>query len=220
MNELEKVLERMSILRKEREQKQSKLQDGCVKVGGLMNTLMQGLQAVPCQEVKPQKQEQQQSKPSPNMTYGLLLKDDPDGRRLVASTVEEFYNSMNNYGKTPDQLISIQKLFLWALGGFDVKTVLNAFGKYLYRGTTMPTPADIIAIIDPPAPPKERLSGAVYVSLKKQIVDNIFITPKEREYMAAYEKQELDKVRGGSDELREAQAQIAEYRLKLGVDDE
>ncbi len=100
-----------------------------------------------------------------------------------------------------------------------MESILYGLKVYSRSKNDIPAPADIIAIIDPPPPPKERLSGAVYVALKKQIVDNIFITPKEREYMAAYEKQELDKVRGGSDELREAQAQIGEYRLKLGCED-
>lgn len=87
--------------------------------------------------------------------------------------------------------------------------ILDALAQYVRRKPDIPAPADIVNIIDPPPPV---LSGAAYIGLRKKMADDVYLTPADREFLRAYEKQETDKARGGSADLQEAHRQIEQYR--------
>lgn len=105
------------------------------------------------------------------------------------------------------------EMFKLVLGEYSYRQIRDGFVQYLKRNPDMPAPSDICNIIDPEPEP---LSGAVYIQIKKQLRDgNVFVSDRERAYCEAYEKQEMNKVRGGSVELRNAQAQIQAHSVKL-----
>jgi hypothetical protein len=119
---------------------------------------------------------------------------------------------LETYGKTPAQLENLSGLFVVALGGYTYETVKAAFMIHIRRSSKLPTPADIINIIDPP---KEKLSGARYVAImEKCTVGGHFLCGVDREFVEAYEAQELAKARGGSQEFRDALAQIESMKMK------
>lgn len=125
--------------------------------------------------------------------------------------LNQCYDGLNTYGKTPEQLENLTGLFLEVLGGYPFKAVKNAFLEHIKRSPNLPTPADIINIIDPPKCP---LSAAVYVNLQKRAADGGWLLSDERAYCRAFEEQEKAKVRGGSDELRDCIHEIENYKLQ------
>lgn len=90
-----------------------------------------------------------------------------------------------------------------------MKKILDAIAQYVKRKPDIPAPADIVNIIDPSPP---ILSGAAYIGLRKHLADNIYLTPSDRAFLHAYEKQETDKIRGPSHELINANYTIDRYR--------
>jgi hypothetical protein len=112
------------------------------------------------------------------------------------------------YGRTDAELQTLVEGFCWILSDYPMDSILMALKHYVMTKADIPTPADLRNIIDPPPLP---LSGAVYIDIKKRGREDQFITRDEKEYCRKYEEQEMAKSRGGSEELRQAQAQIASH---------
>lgn len=72
-------------------------------------------------------------------------------------------------------------LMQMVLGRFDYETVRAAFGKYLQVGATMPTPADIVKIIEPPVEVPQ-FSATVFIDIKRRTREGQFITKAEKQY--------------------------------------
>ena len=107
----------------------------------------------------------------------------------IVSLVSQCFDSLNNYGKTQEALPNIIKFFILKLKKYPFEKVYNAFDKWTDRHSTMPTPADIINIIDP----LPELSKTLYISLCEKKKNDVYITPSQREFMAEFEKQEIKK---------------------------
>ncbi|UEM08086.1 hypothetical protein JL101_035405 (plasmid) [Skermanella rosea] len=117
------------------------------------------------------------------------------------------------YGKTGAELEVLVEGFCWVLQGYAMDVILDALRQYVAvpGNSDIPAPSDIIAIIDPPEPP---LSAAMYVSIRKKMVEGrVFVPPWEVEYVREFERRELAKVRGGSEALREAQKQVEQWKM-------
>jgi len=202
MMELEKILARMEVAVKEKQKVKLEVQHNnpVVAVKEIAAEPSQQGVSIASEPLKP------------------TISEDAKAGMQLCSLVAQCFDSLNVYGKTTDQLENIAGAFQLVLGDYDIDTVSKAFAKHLRRSSTMPTPADIVNIIDPPP---QKLSGAVYISLKKQLIDNIFTTDEERAYIAAYERQEMDKLRGGSQELHDAQEEVKRYQksLMIGCED-
>jgi hypothetical protein len=121
------------------------------------------------------------------------------------------------FGKRGEDFETMVKGFLWVLEDYRMPVILDALKEHIRSKTTIPTPADLVNLIDPPEQP---LSAAVYVAYQKRAKEGHFLLSDERAYCRAYEAQEMGKVRGGSSEYREAQQEINDYsrRLAIGYD--
>ena len=146
----------------------------------------------------------QPSKSSPT------LASSPDDQAQLVVLLTQCYDALKVYGKEPEQLPNLIKMFILVLGEYDFATIRKAFTEYLKRRNEMPAPADIVNIIDPPPEP---LSAATYVSLQKKAYSGEYLMRDEREFCEAFRRQEFAKTRGGSDELREADREIAQFKL-------
>lgn len=91
------------------------------------------------------------------------------------------FDTLNVYGKEPEQLGNITKLFQLILGRFQISQVEFAFAKYLETHSVMPTPADIVKIIEPPVEPR-KWCGATFIDIKRRWRENQFITDAEMKY--------------------------------------
>lgn len=96
------------------------------------------------------------------------------------------------YGKTRAELETLVDGFCWAMEGYSMESIINALQHWVrgLRKTTIPTPADLLNIIDPP---KEPLTACVYMEIKKRSREGEYIYPKERDYCDAFEAQEVAK---------------------------
>ena len=99
------------------------------------------------------------------------------------------FDTLDTFGKEPEQLKNIQKLFEMMLGDYEIGKVERAFIAYMRRGTAMPKPADIINILDPEEP---ELSKEMYISLQKK--DPEYRTSEEWAFIRKYESQKMGDV--------------------------
>lgn len=82
----------------------------------------------------------------------LALRDDADGRKKLSALLLVCFDVLKVYGKEPEQLENIEKIFQMILGKYPFAKVEEGFLKYMERKAEMPTPADIVNIIDPYKP--------------------------------------------------------------------
>lgn len=75
------------------------------------------------------------------------------------------------------------------LADYPITKIEAAFRQYLKTGKEIPTPADILAILDPTTQP---LSEAVYIRISRK--DPLDRDYQEREFLKAYERQEMKKL--------------------------
>lgn len=129
---------------------------------------------------------------------------------LISELVSLAWGMFPLYGDDGSTLPLKIKVFQRVLAGYSPTEINDGFDEFFKTATNFPVPADIIKIIDPPT---EKLSTAAYISIKKRQAQGEYIwDDREKNFLIAYENQEYGKVRGGSDELREAQRQIANYK--------
>ena len=93
------------------------------------------------------------------------------------------YDSLKVYGKEPEQLDHLNKMFHFVLADYTLDQIKDAFKFYLKRYNEMPAPADIANIIERGG--KAPLDRAVYVSLTKKRADER--TSEEWAYIREYE---------------------------------
>lgn len=88
------------------------------------------------------------------------------------------FDTLDTYGKEPEQLKNINKLFQIKLANFTWKQIEDAFGMYLNTGTAMPKPADIISIIEP----KPVWCKLTFQEIRKKQIACEFVTDDEYRY--------------------------------------
>lgn len=94
------------------------------------------------------------------------------------------YDGLKTYGKEPEQLNNLNKLFQLVLADYSIEQIESALRYYMKHNTEMPAPADIATIIERGnKPPFER---AVYVSITKKHAEDR--TSAEWQYMRDYER--------------------------------
>lgn len=81
------------------------------------------------------------------------------------------FNSQKTYGKQPEQLNATVKLFQMVLADYAWPDIEAAFKVYVKRSGEMPTPHDIVDLIERKGlPPLER---SVYVNLCKKAAEDL-----------------------------------------------
>lgn len=71
---------------------------------------------------------------------------------------------------------------------YDIAKIKEGFNEYLARKSNMPTPSDIVNIIDPP---KEWCVEKFKVIRDKMKSDNVFVTIAEEKYYKEFLSREL-----------------------------
>lgn len=113
------------------------------------------------------------------------------------------------YSKTAAELETLVEGFCWALSGYPIKTIIDAIGVHIRLSATIPTPADIEAIINPPRP---KPNWPAYIALMKRISDGHFALSDERRFISECESYAKQSLREGNEEYRNAQETIEQYR--------
>lgn len=116
-----------------------------------------------------------------------MISDSEEDSIKLTRLVTTCYEALNVYGKTPEQLEAIIALFQMDLEDYEYSVVRQAFKIYRKTNSTMPTPADIIKIIEPPKQ-ERKWCGATYIQLCKRKRENQFMLDRELAYIADFEK--------------------------------
>ena len=97
---------------------------------------------------------------------------------------------LRKYGEAADVTADRDAGFQMVLGGYSLESVREAFVRYLKTNREIPTPSDIVAIIDPWSKP---LCGRVYQKLLNELKEKgqFALTNQEHEYIYRYEQQQI-----------------------------
>lgn len=118
--------------------------------------------------------------------------------------------ALKQYGKTPAELKAMRDMFLAVLNDIPVPEITKALFIHLNKSDEIPTPRQLRDIIYPPKP---ELSAAMYVKIMKDCtVGGRLLYGEKKEYVQAFEAQEMAKMRGGSEALREAKREIEGFQ--------
>jgi len=113
---------------------------------------------------------------------------------LLSSVVGHTFDLQHQYGKTPSQIETLVRGFAWALRGYPMETIVNAFREYVLRKGDVPSPSDIINIINPQKEPWTP-DWKVYEALKerKKAEGEFALTTEEEEYIKACEEWSINR---------------------------
>lgn len=210
MKKLSTELKNIETTWKEPEQPLHTLRLGSTKEDGQLNTTA-SLPSLNYTQVLPENQAGSTS--SKAQFEPLEVKDEK-----VAEMVAMAWGMFPTYGDDGSTLPLKIKVFQRVFLDYPLCVISPAFDKFFKSGIKFPLPADIINIIEPP---KKEVSAAAYVAIKRRQAQGEYIWhDDEKNLLKAYEQQEFAKVKGGSDELREAQKQIANYKATLQIEGE
>lgn len=131
----------------------------------------------------------------------LTLANDPSGMAALADMLAMCYETLNVYGKKPEQIETAVKLWCCVLANDRIADVRAAFVSYLRNHRDMPTPSDIIGYIRREGrPPFDR---SIYIALCEKRKHTAWsdgiqpwqkgdgLTDAETRYIADYERFEV-----------------------------
>ena len=136
-----------------------------------------------------------QSKPpvAPPERKPPLLRDSPEAQDQLTDLLCQCYASQTPYGDKAQMMALRDQMFQLVLADCTIEEIRKAFIMHIARSPNLPTPHDIVALIDPTMQP---LSQAMYIKLtKKQIPGNPYsLTESEKRYIERFEANELRKI--------------------------
>lgn len=139
-------------------------------------------------------------------------KHDENSKAQLSRTLAMVCAMQNQYGKTDAELELIVEGFCLVLSEYPMEQIIDAIQKHTKKSNSIPTPADIEAIINPPLPKTE---WPVYIRLHKKMVDsgyNYYLTPEEKQFMRNCENLSILRQQGELENYAEAQRQIEAYK--------
>lgn len=110
-----------------------------------------------------------------------------ESKASLAMMIGSLFESQRVFGKEPEQVDALIGVFIMALADYPFPAIDKAMRLWVKRSAEMPTPFDIVNLIERDGkPPLER---AVYVSISKK--DGVDRTAEEWQYMRDYERYQL-----------------------------
>lgn len=73
--------------------------------------------------------------------------NDPRAQMRLAELLTDAFTTMNTFGRTPESLTAIIRLFQADLGGYPIEAVELAFASWRQNNSAFPTPFDILNIL-------------------------------------------------------------------------
>jgi hypothetical protein len=121
------------------------------------------------------------------------IRENPIHQDQLSRLLQQTYALLKKFGEAADVAEMRDAGFQLVLGEYSIDDVIQAFMTYLKTNKEIPTPSDIVAIIDPSVKP---LCPHVYqrlVILRRE-QGQFALTSREEEYIRRYEDQQLGKV--------------------------
>lgn len=118
----------------------------------------------------------------------VALKDSPEGKEALAVKVYGLFETCKLYGKSPESLEPVIKVFREQLGEYTTEQVVMAFDTHIQRSQEFPTVADIAGLIRRDG--RQSISDAMYVTIAKKDWEDR--TAQEQQAMSDYESERLE----------------------------
>lgn len=115
----------------------------------------------------------------------------------MALELHERFHAMKTYGKEPESLKSIVKIFLKDLAAYPLDKILKAITLHAQRSQEFPTVADIVGLIKRGG--RAPITKEVYIAISKK--DGELRTPEEWKTLREYEAEQIQE-EFGRDEPR------------------
>jgi hypothetical protein len=112
---------------------------------------------------------------------GLCLSEDIEGQKSLVVMLSNCFDALKSYGKEPEQLEGIVRLFKVVLGRYTWESIESAFLSHLSSSEDMPTPANIVAFIDSDKSDKKWCS-VTFLDIKRRIREGEYVTLEEKRY--------------------------------------
>ncbi len=117
-------------------------------------------------------------------TSVICLNEDSGGKKKLGDILGFCFDTLKLYGKEPEQIASVNKMFQFILADYPIDKIVSAFKFYFAHNSEMPTPADIAGIIKRGNKPP--LDKTVYMALTKKKEHTR--SNEEDKYINEYEK--------------------------------
>ena len=118
------------------------------------------------------------------------------------------FDTLDTFGKEPEQLKNLEGAFQMVLGRFSIEQVEDAFRVYMEAKTTMPKPADIVKIIEPPVEPR-KWCGATFIDIRRRQREGQFILDQELSYLKDFQAVKIKAPEQQRDLIENSESQIA-----------
>ncbi len=115
----------------------------------------------------------------------IPISESLEDKKKLTLLVKRCYETLNTYGKSPEQLESSVMLMQMVLGEFDYDAVRGAFMQFLQVSSDMPKPADIIGILEPEKKVK-KWCAVTFGEIKRRIRHCEFVSSAEHKYCADF----------------------------------
>lgn len=118
----------------------------------------------------------------------LPLKDNAEGKKILATELYRRFHAMKTYGKEPESLENIIAVFTSDLENYSIEKVMKAIKFHSQRSQEFPTIYDIVNLIKRGGKPP--LSEAMFISISRKDYEDR--TPEEHRYFREYQEEMQD----------------------------
>lgn len=119
--------------------------------------------------------------------HSLTLEDTEN----LSSALALLFDGQKQFGKNSEQLENMIKLFCWVMKDYPLEKIMNGLAEYVRKNSDIPTPSDIIKIIDPPRE-EWKPDKAYYIRLQEILKASNFSayawSDEEKDYVNKYEE--------------------------------
>lgn len=140
----------------------------------------------------------------------MPLSESEEARKALALELYDRFHAMKTYGKEPESLESIVRIFSRDLASFSLEKVQRAISLHAQRSQEFPTVCDIMGLIKRGGKPP--LSKEIYIGISKKDAETR--TSQDWQYLRDYEAQANEDF--GSDFIDEKkESNFADERIRL-----
>jgi hypothetical protein len=146
-------------------------------------------------------------------------KHSPSDKAKLSRSLAMVCAMQNQYGKTDAELELIVEGFCLVLKEYPMETILVAIHKHTKNNNSIPTPADIENIINPPLP---KIDWPFYITLQKKRIDsgyNYYLSPEEKAFIRNCEDLAMIRQRGEMESYADAQRQVERHKSTMITSD-
>ncbi len=114
-------------------------------------------------------------------SHSESIKNNKNSQKQLMSLLLICFDTLDTFGKEPEQLKNLKEAFQMVLGRFTIEKVKAAFRIYMETQSVMPKPSDIVKIIEPPVEPR-KWCKITFLEIKRKRRENVFTTNEENQY--------------------------------------